>query len=123
MACAAAMSAAVMLTTPMGVHADGMSAHDTKPMPSGSMDSSKGGMKHMDGMSMTGDVDHDFAANMRMHHMKALEMSQAQITNGKDPKMVQMAKDISAAQKKEIATFDQWLAAHKKGMPDTMSSK
>lgn len=127
-ACAAAMSAAFMVTTPMWAYADGMSAHDTKPMPSGSMDNSKGGMKMdgmkgMEGMSMTGDVDYDFAANMRMHHMKALEMSQAQIKSGKNPQMVQMAKDITAAQKKEIATFDQWLGAHKKGMPDAMSSK
>lgn len=34
-----------------------------------------------------------------------------------------MAKDINAAQKKELAAFDQWLAAHKKVMPDAMSSK
>jgi uncharacterized protein (DUF305 family) len=34
-----------------------------------------GGMKHMEGMSMTGDADYDFAANMRKHHQMAVEMS------------------------------------------------
>lgn len=117
-ACVAAMSAAIVLTTPMSAYSD-----DSKTMPSGSMDNSKSGMKGMEGMSMTGDVDYDFAANMRMHHMKALEMSEAEIKNGKNLQMVQMAKDISAAQKKEVATFDQWLGAHKKAMPDAMPSK
>lgn len=120
-ACAVAMTAAVLVATPMWAYADGSSAHDTKSMPSGSMDSSKGGMKMdgmkmegMEAMSMTGDVDYDFAANMRMHHMMALKMSEAQLANGKNPEMKQMAKDIIATQKKEIAAFDQWMTTHKK---------
>jgi uncharacterized protein (DUF305 family) len=80
----------------------------------GSMDHSKMGMKHMDGMSMTGDTDYDFAANMRMHHQMAVDMSEAELKNGENPEMLQMAKSIIAAQKKEIAELDRWLAAHKK---------
>ena len=73
-----------------------------------------GGMKHMDGMSMTGDADYDFAANMRKHHQMAVDMSEAQLKKGKDADMLKMAKSIIAAQKKEIAELDRWLAAHKK---------
>ncbi|PMV97108.1 DUF305 domain-containing protein [Pseudomonas sp. GW456-12-10-14-TSB6] len=73
-----------------------------------------GGMKHMEGISMTGDVDYDFAANIRMHHQMAVHMSQAELKNGKDPQMLQVAKDIIAAQKKENAVFDRWMKAHKK---------
>ncbi|MDM4771390.1 DUF305 domain-containing protein [Solimonas sp. SE-A11] len=72
-----------------------------------------GGMKHMEGMSMTGDADYDFAANMRKHHQMAVEMSEAELKKGKNPEMLEMAKNIIAAQKKEIAELDRWLAAHK----------
>lgn len=102
--CAVAIAAAFMATTPMWANAD-----DTKPMPAGQMDHSK-----MDGMSMTGDVDYDFAANMRMHHKKAIDMAQAELKKGKNPQMLQMARDIIAAQEKEVAVLDQWLKAHKK---------
>ena len=73
-----------------------------------------GGMKPMDGMSMTGDADYDFATNMRKHHQMAVEMSEAELKKSKHPEMLEMAKNIIAAQKKEIAELDRWLAAHKK---------
>ena len=109
------MAVAVMVSTPACSKDPEPSKNDDKSMSSQSMDHSKmGGMKHMEGMSMTGDTDYDFAANMRMHHQMAVDMSEAQLKNGKNPEMNRMAKDIIAAQKKEIATLDQWLAAHKK---------
>lgn len=111
---AVAIVAAIMIATPMRANADeAPHEHDAKSMPS-DHHSKMGGMKHMDGMSMTGDADYDFAANMRMHHQMAVDMSQAQLKNGKDPEMLKMAKDIIAAQKKEITALDRWLAAHKK---------
>ena len=73
-------------------------------------------------MSNTGNADHDFAANMRMHHQMAVDMSQAELKNGKDPKMLAMAGDIIAAQKKEIAQLDEWLVAHKKEMLEKTSN-
>lgn len=92
---------------------------DSKSMPMEQMDHSKmsgmkgmDGMKHMQGMSMTGDADFDFATNMRMHHQMALDMAQAQISNGKNAKMVSMARSIKTSQTKEIAKFDQFIAAH-----------
>jgi len=73
-------------------------------------------MKGMDGMqkmSMSGDTDMDFAMMMKMHHQQALDMAEIQLKNGKSPEMKAMAKRIIAAQKKEIAEFDRWMAKHK----------
>lgn len=113
--CAMAIAVAVMMNTPMWAHADGTEMSDSTSMPSESMEHSKtDGMKHMDDMSMTGDTDYDFAANMRTHHQMAVDMSEAQVKNGKNPQIVQMAKDIIAAQTKEITVLDEWLEAYKK---------
>lgn len=60
---------------------------------------------------LTGDVDFDYAANMRMHHQLAIEMSQAQIRNGKNPKLRNLANKIIAQHRKEIAILDQWMAS------------
>ncbi|MEK6805777.1 MAG: DUF305 domain-containing protein [Pseudomonadota bacterium] len=115
-----ALAVAVMASAPACSKAPEPAKNEAKSMSSEPMDHSKmdgmkmGGMKHMDGMSMTGDTDYDFAANMRMHHQMAVDMSEYQIKNGKSPELNQMAKDIIAAQKKEIAVLDQWIAAHKK---------
>lgn len=107
--CAVAMAAVVMAVAPTWTNAHEPAKDDSKAMSSGPTDQS-----NMNGMSMTGDTDYDFAANMRKHHQMAVDMSQAELKNGKNPKMLQMAKDIIAAQKKEIAVFDQWMEAHKK---------
>ena len=100
---------------------------ETKTMPAAPMDHSKmagmkdmqgmkdsNGIKHTEGMSMTSDVDYDFAVNMRMHHQMAVDMSQVQLKNGKSPKLRALATSIIAAQKKEIATLNAWLATAKK---------
>lgn len=108
-ACAVAMTAVVLAATPALAKASETATHDAKCMPSESMDHSK-----MDGMSMTGDTDYDYAANMRMHHQKAVEMSEAQLKNGKNAQTLDLAKDIIAEQKAEIVVLDQWLETHKK---------
>ena len=71
------------------------------------------GMDGMQKMSMSGDVDKDFAMMMKMHHQQAVHMSEMELANGKSPDMKAMAKKIIAAQKKEIAQFDRWLAMQK----------
>lgn len=115
-----AMVIAAVATTTSCSRSPEPAKHDSQSMASEPMDHSKmdmknmSGMKHMDGMSMTGDADYDFAANMRMHHQMAVDMSEAVLKNGKNPQLLQMARDIITAQKKEIAVFDQWMAAHKK---------
>ena len=108
-----AMAVAVMAAAPTWTNAAEPTKSEAMQMPSEQKDHSKM-MKQMGGMSMTGDVDYDFAANMRMHHQMAVEMAQAELQNGKNPEMLRMAKDIIAAQKKEIAVFDQWIKANKK---------
>lgn len=77
------------------------------------MQSMTKGMDQMKNMPMTGDVDKDFAMMMRVHHQQAVEMSQVELKNGKDPKMKAMARKIIEAQRKEIKEFDYLLAKRK----------
>lgn len=71
------------------------------------------GMDKMQAMSMSGDTDKDFAMMMKMHHQQGVEMAEMQLMHGKSAEMKKMAKNIVAAQNKEIAQFDKWLAKHK----------
>ena len=71
------------------------------------------GMDSMQKMQMSGDTDKDFAMMMKIHHQGALDMAQMELAQGKSPEMKAMAKQIIAAQKKEIAQFDKWLAKQK----------
>lgn len=93
-------------------------------MQGGAMDM-KGMMKDnndkMSSMKMTGNTDVDFAMMMRIHHLGAIDMAQAELRDGKDPQMKKMAKAIIAAQKKEIAQFDKFLA--KNGQSSDKMSK
>ena len=84
-------------------------------MSGGSMEMHKSmmkGMKEMQGMKPSGNMDHDFAMMMRHHHAQALEMAQHELKHGKDQKMRDMAQKIMDSQKKEIAEFDEWLKAN-----------
>lgn len=120
---AAVCALSLLALAPMAANADDKSAMDKKSMPMdhSKMDHSKmDGMKHMEGMSMTGNVDYDFAANMKMHHQMGIDMAKAQIKNGKSPQMVKMAKAIVVGQTKESAAFDKYLMANKASMPDSM---
>ena len=65
----------------------------------------------MSSMKMTGNQDLDFAAMMRIHHQGAIDMAQAELKAGKEPAMRKMATGIIAAQKKEIAQMDRFLAS------------
>jgi uncharacterized protein (DUF305 family) len=64
-------------------------------------------------MTSTGDIDKDFAMMMKLHHQQAVNMAEMQLAKGKSPEMKTMSKQIIAAQKKEIAQFDKWLAKQK----------
>ena len=82
----------------------------------GSADMNQSKMSGMDGMQkmqMSGDTDKDFAMMMKMHHQRAVEMAQMELAHGKSPEMKAMSRKIIAAQKKEIADFDRWLAKQK----------
>lgn len=65
---------------------------------------------NMHAMFLTGNVDFDYAANMRMHQKLALDMSLAQLKNGKSARLRSMAARMAAQQKNEISTLDRWMA-------------
>lgn len=75
----------------------------------------------MSSMQMTGNADVDFAMMMRIHHQGAIDMAQAELRDGKATDMRKMAQNIIAAQKKEIAQLDKFLA--KNGHPVDKMSK
>lgn len=97
-------------------------------MPGGAVDMKgmdmKGMMKDnndkMSSMTMTGNTDVDFAMMMRIRHLGAIDMAQAELRDSKDPQMKEMAKAIIAAQKKETAHFDKFLAKNSQSV-DKMS--
>lgn len=88
------------------MHKDAMGSEDMKQ-------SMKSGMDSMQNMEMSGDMDKDFAMMMKIHHQGALDMAKMELAHGKSPAMKAMAKKIIAAQKKEIAEFNRWLAKQK----------
>ncbi|BDT66717.1 hypothetical protein os1_08810 [Comamonadaceae bacterium OS-1] len=71
------------------------------------------GMDKMQKMPMSGDSDKDFAMMMKMHHQQGVDMARMELQHGKSPEMKKMAKQIIAAQNKEIAQFERWLAQQK----------
>ena len=73
-------------------------------------------------MFLTGDVDFDYAANMRIHQKLALDMSQAQLRNGKSPRLRAQAARMIARQKNEIAILDRWMAAQTQVKSKVMAS-
>ena len=60
----------------------------------------------------TGDTDHDFTTHMIGHHEGAIDMARVELRYGHDPKIRQLAANIVAAQQREIAMMQAWLAAH-----------
>lgn len=87
----------------------GNASNETSMKMSKSMDDMQ---KKMASMPMTGNPDRDFAMMMIPHHQGAIDMAQAEVDAGKDPAMIKVAKKIIAAQKKEIAQFEDWLKKH-----------
>lgn len=46
------------------------------------------------------------------HHQGAVDMARFELAQGKDPAMRKLAREIIAAQQKEIAQMKRWQAAH-----------
>ena len=65
-------------------------------------------------MEFTGDADVDFVRGMMPHHQGAIDMAEIELKYGKNPQTRKLAKEIIAAQKKEIAFMKSWLAKHAK---------
>lgn len=103
-------------STPMSAGHGSMMKPSTMSTDMSGMDmrkSMEGMNEAMKSMPMSGNPDVDFAMMMRAHHQGAIDMAQVELNTGKDPAMRNAAKKIIAAQKKEIAEFDRWLAKHK----------
>ena len=67
-------------------------------------------MRMMQGMPpYTGDADIDFNKQMRVHHLAAVDMAEAQLANGRNAETKALAQKIITEQKKEIAQIDAWL--------------
>ena len=79
-------------------------------------------MTAMQQMKMTGDVDHDFAQIMAIHHEGALTMAQEEIDNGQDSMLVNMAKKTLSAQKEEQEKLQKFISSHQSGAADTAAS-
>jgi uncharacterized protein (DUF305 family) len=64
---------------------------------------------------LSGDADRDFATQMIPHHQGAIDMAKVELAHGKDPQLRKMAEAIIAAQEKEIAELQAWLAGRPEG--------
>lgn len=61
-------------------------------------------------MTMSGQVDRDFAMMMTMHHQQAIKMADVELTHGTHAELKALAQKMKDAQQKEI----QQLAPHTK---------
>lgn len=93
-------------------HAAGQQAPGMMSMHGAAM---QGAMQRMQqGMDMpsSGNQDVDFARMMIPHHQGAIDMAKAELADGKDPQLRQMAEEVIAAQEREIAILQAWLKQH-----------
>lgn len=66
-------------------------------------------MDNMNNMKTMNDPDHDFAMMMKVHHIAAKEMAEAELLNGHHAEVKSMARKMIADQGEEIKEFDQFL--------------
>ena len=71
-------------------------------------------MMHDMAVPYTGNPDIDFRTKMIPHHQGAIDMAKVALQYAKDPATKALAEAIIAAQEKEIAEMQAWLAANKK---------
>ena len=60
----------------------------------------------------SGDIDADFAAMMIPHHQGAIDMAAVELKYGSDAAILQLAREIKAAQQPEIDRMRAWQSAH-----------
>ncbi|MBN8739149.1 MAG: hypothetical protein BGP24_09735 [Lysobacterales bacterium 69-70] len=69
-------------------------------------------MNGMPSMTMSGDVDKDFATMMIAHHRQAIALAEVEIRDGHNPELQAMAKKMNEQQKREIADLERLAKTH-----------
>jgi uncharacterized protein (DUF305 family) len=112
-------AAAVLLAFPLAVSAqEDHSGHGGQAAMSGASGEYMKAMQDMDAamrnMAMSGDAAVDFAAMMIPHHQAAIEMAKSYLASGdNDPELTKLSEEIVAAQEREIAQLEAWLAKNR----------
>ena len=74
------------------------------------------GASHANTLKNLGMNEIMFAQGMIPHHQQAIDMSNMALKNGASPEVTKLAKEIIAAQGKEISQLKYWLTATKSSM-------
>ncbi|UYZ64870.1 DUF305 domain-containing protein [Hymenobacter weizhouensis] len=74
-------------------------------------------MTQMDAQPKTQDPDHDFAAQMVLHHDAAIKMAQEELRSGTNQEMKTTAQSIITKQQAEITQFNSFLSGHQAQQP------
>ncbi|WP_345226530.1 DUF305 domain-containing protein [Hymenobacter koreensis] len=74
-------------------------------------------MTQMDAQAKTQDPDHDFAAQMVLHHDAAIKMSEEELRAGSNQEMKTIAQDVITKQRAEITQFNTFLGSHQPMQP------
>jgi uncharacterized protein (DUF305 family) len=86
---------------------------DNNSTANGLMASMNSMMDRMKNMKMTGDFDIDFANMMIEHHQGAIDMSEQELSAGKNDTIKGMAQKIITKQKKEISDLQDFIKNYK----------
>lgn len=68
--------------------------------------------RDMSAARLNGDPDHDFVAMMMPHHRGAIDMARVELRDGRDPELRKLARDIVAAQERELHEMADWRTRH-----------
>ncbi len=114
------LSVPILLCVLAGIPLAGLRAEDRTMGPAGAgrkadtsmMAGMRSMQQSMDRAPVTGDPDRDFVSMMMPHHRGAIEMAKVELRYGRDPELRRLARDVVAAQQREIAEMDRWAASH-----------
>jgi uncharacterized protein (DUF305 family) len=87
-------------------------AHPASPADEAMMSGMKSMQQAMNHAPTNGDPDHDFVSMMTPHHQAAIDMAQVELRYGSDPELRRLAREIIAAQNREIVQMNAWMSRH-----------